>query len=142
MCSSDLKIASTEAMRLTSTGLGIGTTTINNKLEVGGVIAVQRSTNTARVSTLSNETGNFVIAADANYNMIFNTGGGEKARIDTSGNLGIGTSSPSSSNYSGSATVVNVKGNGTNKIGSFIAQSYGTVNATNIEMFEIGRAHV
>ena len=80
-----------ERARIDSSGnFGIGTTTINNKLEVGGVIAVQRSTNTARVSTLSNESGNFVIAADSNYNMIFNTGGSEKARFDTSGNLLVG----------------------------------------------------
>jgi len=54
--------------------------------------------------------------------------------LTVNGNLGVGAAALSS-NYSGSATVSSVKGNGSNKIGTFIAQSFGSVNTTNIEMF-------
>jgi hypothetical protein len=58
----------------------------------------------------------------------------ERARIDSSGNLGLGAS-PAASNFSGSYTSLLVKGNSADKIGTVIAQSFGSINATNIEMF-------
>lgn len=85
----------------TNNRLGIGTATPAYSLDVLGPLAVRRSTVSARVSTLSNENGNFEITADSNYNMVFIAGGSERARIDTSGNvlvtggggLGYGTGS-------------------------------------------------
>jgi hypothetical protein len=63
-----------------------------------------------------------------------------RMRLDSSGNLGLGVT-PGSSNYSGAATILNVKGNGVSKIGAVIVQSAGTANATNIEMFAADTAN-
>jgi hypothetical protein len=111
------QINSTEQMRLTSTGLGIGTSSPSVKLDVVGASAG------ATVSQFtSNETGTTTslavfqrsggaVAAAIKYNatnspltidfgtttshaLTFLTANTEQMRLDTSGNLGIGTSSP------------------------------------------------
>jgi hypothetical protein len=88
-----------EQMRLTSTGLGIGTSSPAVKLDVNGSLRVGTATtaavtaqfgNTGNVVTFidSGATGNFgVVGANA---MGFYTNGSEKMRLDSSGNLGLG----------------------------------------------------
>ncbi len=83
-----------------SQNVGIGTASPAYKLDILGALAVRRSTVSARVSTLSNENGNFEITADSNYNMVFKTGGSETARIDTSGKFLLGATS-STGGYGG-----------------------------------------
>ena len=107
--------SSNELMRLTSTGLGIGTSSPNAKLSVqGGNFAFQSTTTSGSTSVgylsgysdrggsnyeigrIDFQTGAF---SDAG-NILFYTkvGAGsltERMRLDSSGNLGIGTSSPS-----------------------------------------------
>ena len=102
-----------ELMRLTSTGLGIGTNSPASRLDVTGadntgatlasrVYSANRSAflgfgfNT--ISANSNASGLFLEALGANV-MTFSTNGSERARIDSSGNLGIGTTSISSKLY-------------------------------------------
>ena len=101
---------SSEGMRLTSTGLGIGTSSPNQKLDVNGA-AVVRGTLTARqTSALAFDyatTGGArarIISYGANTStagvIAFSTEssdgsvGGEVMRLDALGNVGIGTSSP------------------------------------------------
>jgi len=77
-----------EAMRLTSTGLGIGTSSPTEALEIS---------RTANPKIRFVDVGNI----DAKIGIVdstafgFEVNGSERARIDSSGNLGIGTSSPS-----------------------------------------------
>jgi hypothetical protein len=114
-------ISGSEQMRLTSTGLGIGTTSPASKLGVfpsnDGGIALQDSGGNARGLFFINNSGgtfntgiraqnywlDFDASGSAQNAIRFFTGTGaigtgtERMRIDSSGNVGIGTSSPSSS---------------------------------------------
>jgi len=93
-----------ERMRITSTGnVGIGTSspssfsnysTLTVNGTNGGIINLKvAETETARLQAFS---GAFNVAAKgASTNLLFETNGSERMRIDSSGNVGIGTSSPS-----------------------------------------------
>jgi hypothetical protein len=93
-------ISGSEAMRLTSTGLGIGTTSPGNKLVVNG------SSGTTQIQLAdSTATNNLILGVNTStvdikgvngFPMAFYTANAERMRLDTSGNLGIGTASPAS----------------------------------------------
>jgi hypothetical protein len=88
-----------EAMRITSAGnVGIGTSspsavtgytvlTLNNASN-GGIIDFQN--NTSLVGRIYNNSTNFHIYNQTANPLLFGTGGSEKMRLDSSGNLGIG----------------------------------------------------
>ena len=110
-----------ESMRITSAGnVGIGTSSPNSTLEVNGEIRITRpSVNTQYLKLYANVSGTFIEGVSASGNakplsiqtdtnstllnlttiaaqpIIFNTTNTERMRIDSSGNVGIGTSSPS-----------------------------------------------
>jgi len=100
---SDLRfdISSVEKMRITSTGnVGIGTTTPSQKLEVAGRIRVTTDP-TLEVYEAANKRGGFQWDSTNDWVNIFSTGGdirfdlgGEKMRITTGGNVGIGRTNP------------------------------------------------
>ena len=98
----------TEKMRIETDGnVGIGTTSPDAKLHINSsdatvVQRIQGATNSAlEFYNSSTKTGailvnstQFLIAADNSNYLNINTGGSERMRIDSSGNVGIGTTSP------------------------------------------------
>ena len=106
--SSDIRfhVDGSERMRIDSSGrLGVGTSTPNAILDVQDLnpqIQLTDSNNTAAYSRiLATDGGSLILDADkgnagTNSALIFRVDDTERARIDSSGNVGIGTSSPNS----------------------------------------------
>ncbi len=80
-----------ERMRVDSSGnVGIGYTSMSQKLQVNGNIALAAST-----GLLWDTNGSWQISSDDSTYIRFVTSGSEKMRVDSSGYVGIGTTSPS-----------------------------------------------
>ena len=91
----------TERMRITSAGnVGIGTSSPQAKLMVvGEIYASQATSNTQQIRLTPQASGENIIystysGTNSYLPLAFNVGGAERLRIDTSGNVGIGSTSP------------------------------------------------
>jgi hypothetical protein len=84
-----------ECIRIDSSGnVGIGTTTPQTKLHVQGVIGTINGTASAPPHSFYSDLDSGMFRAAVNT-LGFSTGGTEKLRIDSSGNVGIGDTTPS-----------------------------------------------
>ena len=82
----------TERMRINSSGnVGIGTTSPADKLTVNGTINHTNSSDVYKI--FSTGSGLIYAGSTSSSSVAFMTGGGEKARLDTSGNLLVGKTS-------------------------------------------------
>jgi hypothetical protein len=88
--------AGSERLRITSAGsVGIGTTTVDYKLDVNGSAQIR----TGELLYFQNAAANGrasigCLGAGTNTDLSFSTAGSERARIDSSGRLGIGNTDP------------------------------------------------
>ena len=96
--------AGNERLRITSAGLvGVGTSSPSELLHIAGAtnpaIVLQDTTNNTDARIKTNNNGDLVFEADyngeaADTRISFEIDGSEKARFDSSGRLGVGTTSP------------------------------------------------
>ena len=105
----------TERMRINSSGdVGIGTSSPGVKLDVVGASGIRVRYDTSGSAFVFSQPvasgGDGYIVNQANSNIIFGTNNSERARIDSSGNLGIGTTSPTALlTASGSANATKIQ---------------------------------
>ena len=107
--------AATERMRIDSSGnVGIGTASPSTKLSVVSSTNAGISVNDGTVNTIlyNTSSANATIGTTTNHPIAVYTNNAERIRIDSSGNVGIGTSSPSGAKldiFTGSTTADGLK---------------------------------
>jgi hypothetical protein len=104
-----------EAMRITSTGnVGIGTTSPNRTLQAAGSFAITDSSDTSSILIIPSTSVNNIYSrqsqgSNSSTPLAVRMDTSEVFRIDTSGNVGIGTTSPSAAGYVNLETAKNIR---------------------------------
>ena len=80
-------VSGSEQMRLTSTGLGVGTSSPSYKLDVNGVIATGSGSNRG---FFYNDGSKILLESSSTYPLAFSVNGSVRATLNSSGNLGLG----------------------------------------------------
>jgi hypothetical protein len=103
-------LIASEQMRLTSTGLGIGKSP-NYKLDVQGVIQAGDGTYGLQVGTGwgGTPTNTYLATNGASTQIVFGINGSEKVRINSSGNVGIGTNPSTILDVNGDTPVLTLR---------------------------------
>jgi len=145
-------ISFTQAMTLDASGnLMLGTTTQQGRMHVSvnGVAArFTRTNNTDQFIEITGGDGAGVSSINANYVLALQTGGTERARIDSSGNLLVGVSSGSNhifsknaGNGAGTTNIFEIQNAGSDVVAIFLSgTSYGTSNSAGTSL-RIGRSN-
>jgi hypothetical protein len=133
-----IETAGTERVRVDSSGnVGLGTSSPNEKLEVAaasdGGIRLSDRTNAARFCAITQSVARLTLSADPNAAVgasyiNFLVDGAERARIDASGNVGIGTSAPAQILHvqgSGAAARIDNSDAGANVYGDILSETGG-----------------
>jgi|GEM_PF-1562130 len=146
-----LKTSGTERLRIDSSGnVGIGTTSPSSKLEVydatSAVARVTAGTEIFEIRNTGSEVRLAVVSADP---MTFRTSNVEAMRIDSSGNVGIGTSSPSTygkfavQTQTSNAPTVAITGSGLNpQLNHYINDSTAVLRNLNQIQFVTGSSDI
>ena len=131
------QISGTEQMRLTSTGLGIGTSSPGVKLDVAGAIRSYISGGTPIIYFGNGTTQHSI--SNASGAMPFAIDGVEKMRIDSSGNLLVGATSTSASSGSGIKSLP--ANNGANNPQLAIVTSASTNSTASLSLYSTGASN-
>ena len=122
--------ASTERMRIDSAGnVGIGTSSPAVNLEVkasSGSGEIRIDSSASDILQLQSSATESRIAAVSAVPLTFRTSNIERMRIDSSGNVGIGTSSPNIGGANTDNAILTLKGKASTRGGIFEMGSFGT----------------